>query len=437
MKLFSQNKSLFLLLIGLLLLVGSGTRHSALIQKREAEHLQLVPPEDTTPLVALTTVAFGGFRGLVADALWVRASKMQEEGQFFEMVQLAQWITQLEPRVPEVWAFQAWNLTYNISVLFPEFNDRWRWVSHGINLLKTEGLLHNPTSAGLHWDIGWMYQHKIGMQFDLAHHFYKQRLAEQVENALPGGMLPAGTLPAYAYALLRSNLHMEPEHMRSLDESFGPLDWRLPETHSLYWSTRGLEFRADTFRVRSLRRMQMQSLATLMRGGRQLNDPETATSLLLPRLDLIPIVLETYQEMLAGQPTNHYLQNGYRSFLLDAMVMYADYGRLSESMEMYELLAPLEEGLTPGRENFQALIQGILIQDPAELEARQAMSRIVALLQNAKDPAISDVRSRGFEQMARQVHRLYQQARINEEHQERTGLPPFEAIQRMLDAEEK
>jgi len=48
---------------GAALLLLSGTRHAPLIELRQQEHLQEVAPEDTTPLVAITTVAFGGFPG--------------------------------------------------------------------------------------------------------------------------------------------------------------------------------------------------------------------------------------------------------------------------------------------------------------------------------------------------------------------------------------
>ena len=434
MKSLHFPRGFVLLLAGVFLLLASGMRHSTLIHQREEENLQMVPPQDTTPLVTLTTVAFGGFRGLVADALWVRANNMQESGQFFEMVQLAKWITQLEPRVPEVWAFQAWNLAYNISVLFPEPEDRWRWVSHGINLLKEEGLLHNPTSPGLHWEIGWMYQHKIGMQFDLAHLTYKNQLAEHMETALPDGTLPDESLSPEQRKILTAEFSMDPNRMRSLDKAFGPLDWRIPETHSLYWSSKGLTYRANEFRTRSLRRMKMQSLSWLMRSGLLLKDQETGASILLPRLDLIPTVQSHYEELLEGQPINRYLMNGYKNFLLDSAVMYAEYGRLSESLDMYSQLASIDESIPGGRENFQSFIQSYLIRDPATLDRRQAMFRVVALLQNSQNPEISTVRSQGFVSMASQVHRIYQESRTSEDHRKRTGLPPFDVIRRMLGA---
>ena len=65
------------------------------------------PLENAPPMVVLTTVALGGFRGLVADWLWLRSNRMQEQGNYFEMVQLASWITKLQPRYPQVWVFHG------------------------------------------------------------------------------------------------------------------------------------------------------------------------------------------------------------------------------------------------------------------------------------------------------------------------------------------
>ena len=66
---------------------------------------------------------------------WIRAQDLQLEEKFFEMVQLADWITKLQPHFKTVWIVQAWNMAYNISVKFSDAADRWRWVRHGIELL--------------------------------------------------------------------------------------------------------------------------------------------------------------------------------------------------------------------------------------------------------------------------------------------------------------
>jgi hypothetical protein len=432
---FRLSRGSVFILLGIVLVLLSGMFHTPLIEKRQQENLQQVAPEDTTPLVALTTVAFGGFRGLVADALWIRAAKMQEEGQVFELVQLAQWITQLEPRVPEVWSFQAWNLAYNISVLFPDFEDRWRWVSHGVDLLKQEGLTHNPASASLHWDIGWMYQHKIGMSFDLAHLFYKQRLAAEMQAVLPQGRLSERELSGAQRSTLETDWGMDPDHMRELEASIAFLDWQIPETHSLYWANRGLTLPASEFNIRSLQRMRMQSLVSLMRGGTRLEDEESGQAILLPRPELIPIILDEYLRELKGRGDAHFLHRGFLTFLREALVVSAEYGLMPQALDLYERLAAEVEELAPGRQNFQQFLQGELSQNPATLERQQAMSRVVAMLQRAADPGMSEVRSRGLTRMARQLHRLYQNSLRPGEHRERNGLPPFEMIERLVESQ--
>src|SRR5438046_2134199 len=99
------------------------------------------------PVLAFTTVALGGFRGLIANALWIRANDLQNDGKYFEMVQLADWITKLEPTFAQVWLMQGWNMAYNISVKFSDFGARWRSVQRGTELLRDEGLKYCPREA--------------------------------------------------------------------------------------------------------------------------------------------------------------------------------------------------------------------------------------------------------------------------------------------------
>ena len=64
--------------------------------------------------------------------------------QALEMVQLADWITKLEPHIVQVWLVQSWNMSFNISVKFSDHGDRWRWVQRGMELLRDEALRYNP-----------------------------------------------------------------------------------------------------------------------------------------------------------------------------------------------------------------------------------------------------------------------------------------------------
>src|SRR3989442_12014232 len=161
-----------LLLLAVLLLLGVSRVQSSLNRDRESLGLTRIQPlENAPPVLAFTTVALGGFRGLISNALWIRASDLQDEDKFFEMARLADWITKLEPHFAQVWGNQAWNLAYNISVKFKDFPDRWRWVQRGIELLRDEGLRYNPNEMRLYWELGWLFQHKMGMSLDDAHNY--------------------------------------------------------------------------------------------------------------------------------------------------------------------------------------------------------------------------------------------------------------------------
>jgi len=86
--------------------------------------------ENAPPIVAFTTVALGSFRGLVADMLWLYSGRMKDQGNYFEMYQLASWMVKLQPRFTGATSYLAWNMAYNVSVTFAGNEDRWRWVGH-------------------------------------------------------------------------------------------------------------------------------------------------------------------------------------------------------------------------------------------------------------------------------------------------------------------
>jgi hypothetical protein len=144
------------------------------------------PLENAPPSLAFATVAMGAFRGLVVDILWMRADKLKEEGQFFDAKQLAEWITILQPRFAAVWDFHAWNMAYNISVAIPasQWQERWRWVRNGYELLRDKGLQKNPRNIILYRALAWIFQHKIGGVTDDCHKHYKREIALAMRSLL-------------------------------------------------------------------------------------------------------------------------------------------------------------------------------------------------------------------------------------------------------------
>ena len=164
------------------------------------------------------------------------------------MVQLADWITKLEPHFSQVWVVQAWNMAYNISVKFKDPEDRWRWLERAIELLRDEGLRYNPHDVLMHRELAWFFQHKMGQNLDDAHMYYKQMWANEMAgvfgmNAPDWDELinPQTEDAKKRAALLRDIYKMDPAYMKQIDERYGPLEWRLPDAHAIYWAAEGLD----------------------------------------------------------------------------------------------------------------------------------------------------------------------------------------------------
>ncbi len=237
-----QHSIVLALGAGLVCLWLAGGRHDALRADRmRTSHATIETLDHAPPLLTLITVAMGGFRGVVADILWLRLSHLQDAGEYFEMVQLADWISKMQPHSAEIWEFHAWNMAYNVSVIMPDPEDRWRWVWHGISLLRDEGIVYNPGSPRLYHQLAWVFFHKIGKTADTAHEHYRQRLAEKTLAVLGSAQPDYDVLSASPERVrrLRETLRMDVGFMRETDARYGPLDWTRPESHAVYWAELG------------------------------------------------------------------------------------------------------------------------------------------------------------------------------------------------------
>ena len=165
----------------------------ASINRSRAE-LELTPSDDPLKAmphdVALSLAALGSFRGLAVDYLWLRADRLKAEGKHYEALQLADMICKLQPRFPTVWAFQAWNMAWNISVTTHTPEERWLWVRNGMRLLRDRGIPLNPHAHLLYRELAWLFLNKMGQMFDDMHMVYKRNwsfLMHRLLEAPPPG----------------------------------------------------------------------------------------------------------------------------------------------------------------------------------------------------------------------------------------------------------
>ena len=144
--------------------------------------LRAVRPASAPAMTEGALAAFGGIRSIVAEVVWFRADRLQDEGRYVELAQLASTLSYLEPHTPEVWSYAAWNLAYNISVMMPTHEDRWRWVNAAIVLLRDKGLALNPTESELYRELAWLFELKLGTTLDMASPVYREKWRETVED---------------------------------------------------------------------------------------------------------------------------------------------------------------------------------------------------------------------------------------------------------------
>ncbi len=163
---------------------GAASRVEPLHSRRKEANLVLPAlPESVRPSMLLTPLLAVG-RAPLVDYLWLRATKLKDEGRFFDAYQLSQMICELQPKFASVWAFQAWNMSYNISVTLRTPEERWRWVRNGYELLRDKAIPLNPNTTQLYRELAWILFHKVGDYMDEMHYYYKLQFALQMEDIL-------------------------------------------------------------------------------------------------------------------------------------------------------------------------------------------------------------------------------------------------------------
>jgi hypothetical protein len=447
-------KKIIQLGLAVVLLIGATFTQRSLNRDRAELGLTRVDPlENAPPVLAFTTVALGGFRGLIANMLWIRATELQENDKFFEMAQLADWITKLEPHYVQVWAVQAWNMSYNISVKFKDFEDRWRWVQRGITLLRDEGLKYNPNEPLLYRELAWHFQHKMGANLDDANMHYKQEWLKEMTEVFGRGepnldelLNPQSEEALARLQLLTNKYKMDPAFMKQVNEQYGPLEWRLPEAHAIYWAAAGLKraeenptkVKADE--LMQVRRVIYQSLLLSFQRGKLIADPYTQTFEFGPNLDIVDKVSSAYEEAMEEEPdmrTN--IETAHRNMLGNAIYFLYANDRIPEALKWFRILGqkypnkPLLSGQPdslPGNITLEEFALGRIVEDVSET----SRDRVTAILYGHARTAyrMLAIGNRkhfdGLDKLSRVLYQTYMKKIGDGANRARVGLRPVDEI---------
>jgi hypothetical protein len=456
----ARSKKFLLLLLAAALVFGAGRVQKSLNHDRDTLGLtRMAVLENAPPALAFTTVALGGFRGLISNFLWIRANDLQQDDKFFEAAQLADWITKLEPTYTQVWLFQAWNMAYNISVKFKDFPDRWRWVERGIELLRDDGLRYNPNSILIYRELGWFFQHKMGQNLDDANMYYKAQWADEMKDFFgPNGtnfdrlLRPQTTNDFRELQIFQDQFKLDPAFAKAVDERYGPFDWRLPEAHAIYWAVKGLDEAAkNPGKVKAddlitLRRVVYQSLLQAFHHGRIISDPLNQTYSLGPNLDLIPQVNKAYTNSYASE-TDPAQKDGilkaHRNFLRDAVYFLYEANRIGEAQKWFNYLGerypdkPIIENRPdslPGTLTLDEYAFAVVGIDVNETSQERVTAAIQGMIARSYYELVSgaDDRYLGFQNLAKKIYALYVSKTSGANGDKRIPLPPYADLTRTV-----
>lgn len=426
--------------LALALLAGASTMQRTLTRLRGELGLTRVEPlKNAPPILSLTTVVLGGFRGLIANALWVRAMELQESDKYFEKVQLADWITKLQPHNNTVWIVQAWDMSYNISIKFSDPRDRWLWVLRGIELLRDQALVYNPHEVVLYRELAWHFQHKIGEYLDDAHLFYKGVWAGQMQELLKGGrpnwdeFANPPTAEARERARqLREIYKLDIARMKSVDDLYGPLDWRLPETHAIYWAWVGKQEAKTKEDLIQLRRVTYQSMDMAFKRGRLITAKLSEGFRFEPNLDIIPKTNAAYEEAMAeDEVMREHISRGHKNFLLTATYFLYTHGRTRDADHWFKVVKEKYPKDYPPNMTLDEYAVSRVQEDAGETDMNRTISAIMGTLRQSYLNLLDGDEDafNGYQALARNVWARYQSKILGGPSDKRVGLPPLKDMQ--------
>jgi hypothetical protein len=135
-----------------------------LAQMREAYGLSQADLGEVDPASETIKLATLGLRGVAVNLLWEKANDYKKKEDWTNLTATLEQLAKLQPNFITFWKYQSWNLSYNVSVEFDDYHDRYYYVRRGIQFLE-QGERYNRSSRDipqLLWELGWFIGQKVG-----------------------------------------------------------------------------------------------------------------------------------------------------------------------------------------------------------------------------------------------------------------------------------
>ena len=245
--------------------------------------------------------------------------------------------------------------------------------------------------------------------------------------------------------LLIEKYKMDPKFMKEVNDKYGPLEWRLPEAHAIYWGAKGLEAASNNpTKVKlddmiTLRRLIYQSMLVSFQRGQLVDNPYAQAFEFVPNLDIIPKVSFAYEQAAEEDKNNHdHILKAHRNFLRDAVYFLYEANRLRDSEYWYKVLTakypdkPVlddDPKSLPATMTFEDYAVKKVQEDVRETDSKRIISAIIGMVRHAYSELLlgQDERYTGYMLLAKKTYNTYE-SQIPKSREDPIGLPPFEDL---------
>ena len=184
--------------------------------------------------------------------------------------------------------------------------------------------------------------------------YYKQTWANEMSSVLGTNYTkvnwealihPTTEAELQRTTLLTNKYKLDPKFMKEVDQRYGPLEWRLPEAHAIYWAALGLEKaklnerKINPEELITLRRVIYQSMQLSFQRGRLVANQFQKKFEFGPNLDIIPKVSAAYEEaMVEDEKNRDHISKAHKNLLKDVVYFLYTYNREKDAAYWFKYL---------------------------------------------------------------------------------------------------
>ena len=435
--------------------------------------------------LSITTFALGPLRALIVDSLWWRAIRQQDRGEYFDALQLADWITKMQPTYASVWAFHGWNMSYNVAHDFTNKEDRWQWILRALQLLRNEGLRYNPDNTIIRHELARIFFDRIGSKVDPDAEYFKNQWAFKMMQYFSSGTreelerlsqaasslqelqerpyvkeyaeeaanqdfdvfnftenIPRKTgynvnmgkhirtqasheiFDYYKRFKIERDLKLDIKKVLEIDRRYGPFDWRLHQAHTIYWAA---EDNFEDFMKGGVNyaKIVRQSMMESFYEGRLFHNP---VKNVITRTNNLQIIgkIHDYVEYLLENQFSPGVDKIHKDFLDSAIAILYTFNQHKLSRQLFEHYK--EDYLKGGSVSYEIFIMQRLRKTLANRHSDEVSSSLVeaAIYQSFEWLDLGEYdRSNGYYNFAKLMWQSHQN-----KHQNNSAklFPPFDQI---------